>query len=111
MFNRSADIYDAVYAFKDYAGEAARLRELIERRSPGASSLLDVACGTGRHLEELGRWYEVEGLDIEADLVKVARDRLDGVRVHEADMVGFDLGKNFDVVICLFSSIGYVGDV
>jgi SAM-dependent methyltransferase len=111
VFDRSAEIYDAVYAFKDYAHEAQRLHELIGARSPEASSLLDVACGTGKHLEELRRWYEVEGLDIDRDLVAIARDRLDGVRVHEADMVSFDLERHFDVVVCLFSSIGYVGDI
>ena len=26
-----------------------------------------------------------------------------------ADMTSFDLGRRFDVVTCLFSSIGYVG--
>jgi SAM-dependent methyltransferase len=110
VFTRSADIYDAVYSFKDYAAEAERVHELIQARTPGASTLLDVACGTGKHLEQLARWYEVEGLDLNVEFVTIARDRLgDGANIHLADMTSFDLARGFDAVTCLFSSIGYVG--
>ena len=74
MFSRSARIYDAVYAWKDYAGEAERVHELVQARKPGAATLLDVACGTGTHLAELRRRYRCEGLDLDADLLAVARE-------------------------------------
>jgi hypothetical protein len=32
---------------------------LIEQRAPGAATLLDVACDTGRHLSHLQRHYRV----------------------------------------------------
>ena len=109
MFSRSARLYDAVYAtFKDYAGEAERVRELVEDRRPDARTLLDVACGTGAHLEHLARYYRVEGVDLDPDMLAVARERLPGTPLHEADMVDFELGRRFDVVLCLFSSIAYV---
>jgi len=111
VFTRSAGIYDAVYSFKDYPAEAARLHALIEERTPAAASLLDVACGTGKHLELLRRWYEVAGIDLDPDLLGIARERLPDVRLELADMTGFDLGRRFDVVTCLFSSVGYVGTV
>jgi ubiquinone/menaquinone biosynthesis C-methylase UbiE len=65
VFSRTAHLYDAIYAFKDYAAEAARLHELIEERVPGPRTLLDIACGTGKHLAELRAWYEVEGVDLD----------------------------------------------
>ena len=112
MFSNSARIYDAVYSFKDYGAEAERVHELIQERSPGASSLLDVACGTGKHLEQFRRWYpDVAGVDLDEGLIDVARDRLDDVPLQLADMTSFDLGRKFDAVTCLFSSIGYVGTV
>ena len=108
MFSRSAHLYDAVYAFKDYAAEVERLRQVIDARVPSARTLLDVACGTGMHLAELRRWYEVEGLDLDPQLLAFARERLPDVPLHEGDMTAFDLGREFDVVTCLFSSIAYV---
>src|SRR5918912_446137 len=108
MFRQSARFYDAVYAWKDYVGEAARIHELVQARKPGAGSLLDVACGTGAHLAELRRWYRCEGLDLEPDLLAVARERLPDVPLYQGDMRDFDLGRRFDAVTCLFSSIGYL---
>lgn len=64
MFLRSQRFYDAIYAWKDYQGDAVKLHTLIEERNPGARTLLDVACGTGQHLEHLKERYEVEGVDV-----------------------------------------------
>jgi SAM-dependent methyltransferase len=105
MFSRSADLYDPLYAtFKDYEAEVARLRELIGDRR----TLLDVACGTGKHLELLRAHYDVTGLDLDPELLAIARARVPGVELLEADMTDFDLGRQFDAITCLFSSIGYV---
>jgi SAM-dependent methyltransferase len=108
MFSRSAHLYDLLYAGKDYGREARRIHELIgeHKRSPGRT-LLDVACGTGRHLAHLRRHYTAEGLDVDADLLAIARRRNPRLVLHRADMVEFALEKRFDAVVCLFSSIGY----
>jgi len=108
MFSKSTAFYDALYSFKDYAAEAARLRALIQERTH-AATLLDVACGTGKHLELLRQWYAVEGLDLDPDLLEIARHRLPDVPLNHGDMTDFDLGRQFDAVVCLFSSIGYAG--
>jgi SAM-dependent methyltransferase len=108
MFSKSAAIYDALYSWKDYEAEAAKIREVVSERVPEASTLLDVACGTGVHLQLLREWYAVEGVDVEPSLLAVAKARLPGVPLHLGDMRTFNLGRQFDVVTCLFSSIGYM---
>ena len=108
MFSRSARYYDVLYSWKDYAGEVDRLHEIVQQRVPGARTLLDVGCGTGRHLELLRGRYDVAGVDLDPALLAIARERVPGVPLHEADMVELDLGRKFDAVVCLFSSIGYV---
>jgi ubiquinone/menaquinone biosynthesis C-methylase UbiE len=110
VFTKTAAFYDAVYSFKDYPAEAARLRDLITRHTQGGT-LLDVACGTGGHLQHLRQWYTVEGLDLDPQLLEVARQRLPDVPLYQADMTAFELGRRFDAVVCLFSSIGYVKTV
>ena len=110
-YRRSAEVYDAVYGGKDYAGEAARVHEIIQARRPRARTLLEVACGTGRYLEHFRARYDVEGLDASREQLAVARERLPDVALHELDMRGFDLGRGFDAVACLFSSIGYAHSV
>jgi SAM-dependent methyltransferase len=103
------ELYDLEYSFKDYAGEAATLERVIRERSPDARTLLDVACGTGKHLEHLRAGFQCEGTDLDDGLLRVARDRVPDVPLHHGDMRDFDLGRQFDVVTCLFSAIGFVG--
>jgi SAM-dependent methyltransferase len=109
MFTRSAAFYDALYGAKDYAAEAERIGVLHRTHGRIAgTTLLDVACGTGGHLAFLKQQHAAEGLDLDPNLLAIARERHPELRFHQADMVGFDLGRTFDVVVCLFSAIGYV---
>jgi SAM-dependent methyltransferase len=112
MFARSARYYDKIYAFKDYPAEVERIVALVERHlRSGGRRLLDVACGTGAHVEHLKAHFAVEGLDLSPELLALARRRNPKVVFHQADMIDFALDRRFDVVTCLFSSIGYVRTV
>jgi SAM-dependent methyltransferase len=111
-FGRSAAVYDLIYEQAlDYDDLAARVHELVQRRHPGAASLLEAACGTGLYLSRLHANYRVAGFDVSPEMLAVARGRLPGVSLQEADMTNVDLERRFDAVVCLFSSIGYVGTV
>ncbi|HMN61395.1 MAG TPA: class I SAM-dependent methyltransferase [Anaerolinea sp.] len=109
MFTLSAVYYDKLYAFKDYHKEARYLADVIHthQRSAGRR-LLDLACGSGAHLVHLSETFDAQGLDLSPDLLDLARRRLPGLTFHQADMADFDLGEQFDVLTCLFSSIGYL---
>lgn len=111
MFTRSAGLYDSLYAFKDYGAAVDLLRDVILERVPKARTLLDVGCGTGRHLELFREDFEVQGADLDPAMVELARRRLPGVQVHVSDMAELELPDRFDVVTCLFSSIAYVRTV
>ena len=107
MYGMASKYYDKLYGSKDYRAEANRVVEAVRQRMPSAKSLLDVACGTAAHLEYLQSDFTVEGLDLSEDLLNIARARLPTVRFYVADMTNFSLGKKFDAVTCMFSSIGY----
>jgi ubiquinone/menaquinone biosynthesis C-methylase UbiE len=110
MFDKSAHLYDFAYSFKDYAGESAWVRDTIHARAPQARSLLDVACGTGMHLDHLRNEFDCQGLDLNPEFLELAHQR-SGARVHLASMDSFDIDDRFDAVVCLFSSIGYASDL
>jgi ubiquinone/menaquinone biosynthesis C-methylase UbiE len=83
VFDETARSYDRIYAFKDYAAESTRLTELIrERIGNRGGRLLDVACGTGRHLELSAASFEVCGLDVHHD-----PDGLTGRGLYAAERV------------------------
>jgi SAM-dependent methyltransferase len=111
MFSASAELYDLVYSgFKDYPAEATEIAGTIRRLHPKARTVLDLACGTGEHARLLTdiHGFDVDGLDIEPAFVRIAREKLPRGSVYEGDMTTFALGRRYDVVLCLFSSIGYV---
>lgn len=111
MFSKSANYYDEIYAAvgKDYSAEAEKAHKFIQahKRSAG-NRLLDIACGTGVHANLLSQHYQVEGLDLDAKMLSVARKKYPAIHFHHGDMVDFKLKRQFDAAICLFSSIGYV---
>jgi ubiquinone/menaquinone biosynthesis C-methylase UbiE len=104
-----AKYYEAIYSFKNYEAEARRVHELVSgfKLAPG-NSLLDVACGTGGHLAFMRKDYVAEGLDLSEQMLAIARERLPEITFHRGDMLDFDFGRKFDVIVCLFSAIGYV---
>ena len=79
------------------------------------ASVLDLACGHGRHSLELARrGYEVTGLDLSEAALRVARDAardagLDVTFVH-ADMRELDSEAQFDAVVNWFTAFGYFED-
>jgi SAM-dependent methyltransferase len=107
-FLGSAELYDAIYHFKNYQRESERLRSLISRLAPGARTLLDVGCGTGEHGKFLKQYYAVDGIDLNESYVEAARMKNPSGKYNCADMTDFDLRVRYDVVACLFSAIGYV---
>jgi ubiquinone/menaquinone biosynthesis C-methylase UbiE len=111
MFSKSANYYDEIYISmgKDYPGEANKVHRLIRKYvKSGGKSLLDIGCGTGHHAGLLNKYYQMEGLDLDPNILSVARKKHPKIPFHLGDMKKFELNKKFDGVICLFSSIGYV---
>ncbi len=114
MFSETAELYDVVYGqFKDYSGEAARIHELIEHFRPSATRVLDVGCGTGEHARILAAefGYIVDGLDLQLEFVEIAQQKSPNAEFFHADMLDFSLDRRYDVILCLFSSIGYARTV
>lgn len=117
---RHAELYDIFYADKPYRKEAEFVAEMLERYSvsrTAGKNMLELACGTGSHaliFSEMG--FDVTAVDYSAYMLECARNKAEGsssnIRFIEGDMRQLDAipeiaGQQFDVVVCLFDSIGY----
>lgn len=104
-----AHYYDLMYQWKEYATEAITIHQTIAQyKQTEGNDLLEVACGTGNYFPHLGAHYQLTGLDLSEGMLAVAQRKFPNIPLHHADMTNFDLGKQFDVIICLFSSIAYL---
>jgi SAM-dependent methyltransferase len=106
MFDLSARYYDLIYGFKNYEREAEIVRGLLKIHAANAHTILDVACGTGEHDRFLKKDYVVDGVDLNATFLEIARGKNPTGRYLLGDMSNFDVGRRYDAIICLFSAIG-----
>jgi SAM-dependent methyltransferase len=78
----------------DVHGEANLVASL------GLHSVLDAGCGTGRVAMELARrGLGVVGVDLDPEMLAVARAKAPLIRWVESDLAGVDLGHTFDGVV------------
>ncbi|GAB3904564.1 class I SAM-dependent DNA methyltransferase [Kibdelosporangium lantanae] len=102
-----AHYYDQFHRTKDYRSEVDQLRTVFRQAEP-VESVIDLGCGTGRHLELLAaEGYSVVGVDSSAAMVAHARARLGHAQVVEADLFEVSFDRRFDAAIMMFSLLGY----
>ncbi|WP_048148035.1 class I SAM-dependent methyltransferase [Palaeococcus ferrophilus] len=115
LYTALAEYYDAIYR-----GRAERVKEEIDfveeifREDAGrrVSRVLDLACGTGIPTLELAeRGYDVVGLDLHGEMLRIARRKAEGrglsVEFLQGDALSINFEDEFDAVTMFFSSITY----
>lgn len=109
MYDKFAEVYDMIYSFLDYENSTKKLTELIKKyKKSEGTKLLDVGCGTGKHLSFIKDKFSCVGIDISEQMLSYAKNHVGGVDFRKADMITMNLKEQFDIILCLFSSIGYV---
>jgi SAM-dependent methyltransferase len=101
-----APFYDAMHG--DRAAQAAYVRTLIERHHPAAETLLELGCGTGSVLKHLEGRYDLTGVDLSRDMLRVAEKKVPGARLVHHDMTTVDLGEAFDAVVCIGDAVNHL---
>jgi len=109
LYREYAKYYDLLYSDKNYKKESEKIIYIINKfKKSSGKELLDVACGTGGHLKYLYNRFKCTGLDINQDMLNIAKKKIPNIKYIHGNMINFKLDKEFDVITCLFSSIGYV---
>jgi ubiquinone/menaquinone biosynthesis C-methylase UbiE len=109
MYKQFAKYYDNIYQWKNYKAESEILRSLIKKyKTSRGREMLDVACGTGNHIVYLKKYFNISGVDIDKDMLRIARKKLPDIKFIRGDMRTFALNRQFDVILCLFSAIGHL---
>lgn len=102
--------YHQLYFERDEQEAAEFIDNLIEYLKPGAdASMLDVACGKGRHSVQLaGKGFDVTGIDLSQESIKEAKQfENDHLHFYVHDMRLPFRSNYFDYVFNFFTSFGY----
>ncbi|GHV24255.1 hypothetical protein AGMMS49959_19380 [Planctomycetales bacterium] len=107
-----ARYYNLLYKDKDYPAEFRYLNAIISLSAASANSILDLGCGTGKHLrcfQDAG--YNVAGVDVSAAMLAAAQEQLgEGVDLINAKISEFYTDKKFNVITSLFHVMSYQAD-
>ncbi|MDB5228487.1 MAG: SAM-dependent methyltransferase, type 11 [Bacteroidota bacterium] len=110
MFKIYSAYYDLLYNDKDYKHEADYINNLIQENLPGAKTILNLGCGTGRHDFEFAKLgYDVSGIDLSQDMIDIARrtNNTTNITFDQGDIRTVRLNKKYDVVVALFHVMSY----
>lgn len=103
LFKNYAKTYDKNGYTQGTVGEVDFIEKEINFDK--SISILDVGCGTGRHLAELRKrgYKNLTGLDLSLDQLNAAKNKFnsDTINLICADATKFNLNKKFDLVIML----------
>lgn len=117
QFKKYAKFYNLLYQDKDYAGESAYVHSLIQefaKKEAAECKVLDIACGTGRHIIELSKYgYKMDGSDIATSMIEEAKvlarnSRLEANLYNYSFQESNQINNKYDVVISMFSAINYL---
>lgn len=95
--------YDSIadrWLKSDLETNGIRQHELALRFRPAGGRAIDIGCGcNGRFLRLLQRHgYAVEGLDVSARMIALARERLPEVVFHQADVCSWQPPQSYDFI-------------
>ncbi|MCL2095697.1 MAG: class I SAM-dependent methyltransferase [Oscillospiraceae bacterium] len=117
QFGVLAGYYDLLNYNADYKKAADFIEGLFEfyDKKNNNTSVLDLACGTGRLTVELAdRGYDMTGLDLSADMLAFAcikekkSNKAKEILWLNQDMTSFELYGTVDAVICCHDSLNYI---
>lgn len=91
-------------------GQIENQIQFIKKNIPSTGVILDLACGTGRHSIRLSiEGYNVVGLDISSNLLRIAKSRCSGTQLVRGDMRFLPFKPAaFSAAICMDTSFGYL---
>lgn len=107
--------FDLLYKDKDYNSEANYIKKLINLYKPDSQYLLDLGCGTGKHILSIAEsGFNATGVELSEVMLEKAISNLrensnlhHKVKFFQGDIRSIRLKEKFDVIILLFHVMSY----
>lgn len=93
IYQSNYDLRNPQYKHRSYLNEVRRVGE-------DGGLLLDVGCAYGSFLREASQYFTVQGCDVSAHAVEVAKKRVPNALVFQSDLLGIKTLTRYDVITC-----------
>ena len=108
MYKDLAPFFPIITPPEDYLEEGEYFAQIIKNTSPiTTKTLLDLGCGGGNDDSALKKHFEITGVDVSDEMLKLAGKLNPEVKYVRGDMRFIRLKKTFDAV-AIFDSINYM---
>jgi ubiquinone/menaquinone biosynthesis C-methylase UbiE len=108
LYTNLSGYYDLMCADINYLEQSQTVRRLHDIFGNGGRNHLDLACGTGPHIEHFIQFgYHSCGLDLNQAMLDIAERRCPTASFSLQNMSEFKLEQPFDLISCFLYSIHY----
>ncbi len=105
-YDNFAKHYDTIMG--DREKSYTRIIQFIENYYPQAKTVLELGSGTGSVLKGLSKHYQVTGIELSPEMLKLARQKVPQATLHHGDITTFKLTQAFDVILCVYDTINHL---
>ncbi len=107
-----AVFYDCMFDQDSFVLASKQCQQILDLVAPSVQSVLDLACGPGRHLLGFARLnLDVTGVDTSGYLLNQAANHLEheqlAANLVHTDLLAYKPKQKFDLITNLFTSFGY----
>jgi len=111
LYTDLSGYYDLMCADIDYQTQSEGAIRLAQFFGNGGKQHLDLACGTGPHIEHfLAAGFQCTGLDLNQPMLDLAKQRCPKAQFLRQNICDFQLEQPVDVITCFLYSLHYAGD-
>ena len=112
-YSAFASVYDRLTDNVEYIKRAAYLHDILSKNGVNdGATVLDLACGTGNLTLELAEYYDMLGVDISADMLSFALNKMykskKEILFLRQDMTKLDLYGTIDAAVCTLDSLNHL---
>ncbi|MEZ4689220.1 MAG: class I SAM-dependent methyltransferase [Ignavibacteria bacterium] len=103
-----AKYYDTVIGAGFETGEYLYkiLRKYFKKND--LDSVLELGCGTGENLKAFRKKFDVTGIDISSEMIRIAKKKIPDAELKVKDIREYKFDRKFDLILCLYDTINHI---
>lgn len=105
-----SNFYDKMMDYVDYDKWVEFINDRVNLYR-SIETVLEIGVGTGEILNRLSKKYDVEGIEISDEMIKITSKKYPELKVKKLNLLELDESKKYDAVIAVFDVLNYLKNI